>query len=84
VFTAGMLGDALAELGQMAHDAGRVIDVAVYGASCLKGTSQARNATRPAVSCPRPWTGVAERHSRKPESGGHYPRPVCWISNALG
>jgi hypothetical protein len=31
VFTAEMLSDALAELGQMALDAGRVIDVAVYG-----------------------------------------------------
>jgi hypothetical protein len=35
VFTAETLGDALAELGQLAHESGRVIDIAVYGGSCL-------------------------------------------------
>lgn len=44
-FTAEMLGEALAELGQLAHDAGRVIDVAVYGGSCLMLVSNFRVAT---------------------------------------
>jgi hypothetical protein len=45
VFTAEMLGEALVELGQLAHDAGRVIDVAVYGGSCLMLVSNFRVAT---------------------------------------
>jgi hypothetical protein len=44
-FTPEMLGEALAELGQLAHDAGRVIDVAVYGGSCLMLVSNFRVAT---------------------------------------
>lgn len=44
-FTAEMLGEALAELGQLAHEAGRVIDVAVYGGSCLMLVSNFRVAT---------------------------------------
>lgn len=45
VFTGEMLGEALAELGQLAHDAGRVIDVAVYGGSCLMLVSNFRIST---------------------------------------
>jgi hypothetical protein len=45
VFTAEMLSEALVELGQLAHDAGRVIDVAVYGGSCLMLVSNFRVAT---------------------------------------
>ena len=45
VFTADMLGEAFAELGQLAHAAGRVIDVAVYGGSCLMLVSNFRIAT---------------------------------------
>ena len=45
VFTAENLADALNELGQMAHDAGRVIDIAIYGGSCLMLVSNFRVAT---------------------------------------
>jgi hypothetical protein len=45
VFDAGALADALDELGQIAHEAGRVIDVAVYGGSCLMLVSNFRIAT---------------------------------------
>ena len=45
VFTADMLSEAFAELGQLAHAAGRVIDVAVYGGSCLMLVSNFRIAT---------------------------------------
>jgi len=45
VFTPETLGDALTELGQLAHEAGRVIDVAVYGGSCLMLVSNFRIAT---------------------------------------
>jgi hypothetical protein len=45
VFTVEVLGDALAELGQLTPDAGRVIDVAVYGGSCLMLVSNFRIAT---------------------------------------
>ena len=42
VLTPETLGDALNELGQLAHEAGRVIDVAVYGGSCLMLVSNFR------------------------------------------
>jgi hypothetical protein len=45
VFDAGALADALDELGRIAHEAGRVIDVAVYGGSCLMLVSNFRIAT---------------------------------------
>jgi hypothetical protein len=45
VFTAERLGEALHELGQLAYDAGRVIDVAVYGGACLMLVSNFRVAT---------------------------------------
>jgi hypothetical protein len=45
VFDVGALADALDELGQIAHEAGRVIDVAVYGGSCLMLVSNFRIAT---------------------------------------
>ncbi len=45
VFDAGALADALDELGQIAHEAGRVIDAAVYGGSCLMLVSNFRIAT---------------------------------------
>jgi hypothetical protein len=45
VFGAGALADALDELGQIAHEAGSVIDVAVYGGSCLMLVSNFRIST---------------------------------------
>jgi hypothetical protein len=53
VFGAGALADALDELGQIAHEAGSVIDVAVYGGSCLMLVSNFRISTADAdaVSC---------------------------------
>lgn len=45
VFTLEALRDALTELGTLAYDAGRVIDVAVYGGSCLMLVSNFRIAT---------------------------------------
>lgn len=45
LFTAERLGEALNELGQLAHDAGRVIDIAIYGGSCLMLVSNFRIAT---------------------------------------
>jgi hypothetical protein len=45
VFTAEMLEESFGELGQLAHEAGRVIDVAVYGGSCLMLVSNFRVAT---------------------------------------
>jgi hypothetical protein len=45
LFTAETLGEALAELGQLAYAVGRVIDVAVYGGSCLMLVSNFRIAT---------------------------------------
>jgi|HubBroStandDraft_6_1064221.scaffolds.fasta_scaffold532520_2 hypothetical protein len=44
-FTAEHLADAFNELGRLAHDAGRVIDIAVYGGSCLMLVSNFRAAT---------------------------------------
>jgi hypothetical protein len=44
-FTPERLGDALNELGQIAHEAGRVIDIAIYGGSCLMLVSNFRIAT---------------------------------------
>lgn len=44
-FTAEALGDAFDELGRLAHEAGRVVDVAVYGGSCLMLVSNFRIAT---------------------------------------
>jgi hypothetical protein len=44
-FDAEILADALAELGRIAHQAGRVIDVALYGGSCLMLVSNFRLAT---------------------------------------
>ncbi len=45
IFTPGRLGDALNELGQIAYEAGRVIDIAIYGGSCLMLVSNFRVAT---------------------------------------
>jgi hypothetical protein len=45
VFTPERLGDALNELGQAACEAGRVIDIAIYGGSCLMLVSNFRIAT---------------------------------------
>jgi hypothetical protein len=45
IFTADMLGEALTELGQLAHQAGQVIDIAVYGGSCLMLVSNFRVST---------------------------------------
>jgi len=44
-FTPEGLGDALNELGQIAYEAGRVIDIAIYGGSCLMLVSNFRIAT---------------------------------------
>jgi hypothetical protein len=45
IFTPGRLSDALNELGQIAYEAGRVIDIAIYGGSCLMLVSNFRIAT---------------------------------------
>jgi len=45
VFTREQLGEALTELGQIAYDAGRVIDIAIYGGSCLMLASNFRVAS---------------------------------------
>ena len=45
VFTPERLGDALTELGHIAYEAGRVIDIAIYGGSCLMLVSNFRIAT---------------------------------------
>lgn len=45
IFTAERLSEAFRELGQIAYDAGRVIDIAVYGGSCLMLVSNFRVAT---------------------------------------
>jgi hypothetical protein len=45
IFTLERLGDALNELGQIAYEAGRVIDIAIYGGSCLMLVSNFRVAT---------------------------------------
>jgi hypothetical protein len=45
VFTAELLAEAFHELGHLAYDAGRVIDLAVYGGSCLMLVSNFRVAT---------------------------------------
>jgi len=45
IFTAERLGEAFNELGQLAYDAGRVIDLAVYGGSCLMLVSNFRIST---------------------------------------
>jgi hypothetical protein len=45
MFTPECLGDALNELGQIAYEAGRVIDIAIYDGSCLMLVSNFRIAT---------------------------------------
>jgi hypothetical protein len=45
IFTLERLGDALNELGQIAYEAGRVIDIAIYDGSCLMLVSNFRIAT---------------------------------------
>jgi hypothetical protein len=45
VFTREQLGEALSELGQIAYDAGRIIDLAIYGGSCLMLVSNFRFAS---------------------------------------
>jgi hypothetical protein len=45
VFTPERVGDALTELGQIAYEAGRVIDIATYDGSCLMLVSNFRIAT---------------------------------------
>jgi hypothetical protein len=45
IFTSERLGDALNELGQIAYEAGRIIDIAIYGGSCLMLVSNFRIAT---------------------------------------
>ena len=45
VFTPDALRGALTELGKLACDAGRIIDVAIYGGSCLMLVSNFRIAT---------------------------------------
>jgi hypothetical protein len=45
IFTREQLGEALSELGQIAYDAGRVIDIAIYGGSCLMLVSNFRLAS---------------------------------------
>src|SRR5437879_149768 len=45
IFTPKRLGDALNELGRIAYEAGRVIDIAIYGGSCLMLVSNFRIAT---------------------------------------
>jgi hypothetical protein len=46
VFDAELLAEALGELGQIAQRSGRVIDLALYGGSCLMLVSNFRLATR--------------------------------------
>src|SRR5579864_5466478 len=46
IFTAATLGEALGELGRIAYEAGRIIDIAIYGGSCLLLVSNFRLATR--------------------------------------
>ena len=45
IFTPEALGEALTELGQLAYEAGRVVDVAIYGGSRLMLVSNFRIAT---------------------------------------
>ena len=45
VFDADLLADALSELGRLAHQAGRVLDIALYGGSRLMRVSNFRLAT---------------------------------------
>jgi len=45
IFTPERLGEALHEMGQIAYEAGRVIDIAIYGGSCLMLVSNFRIAT---------------------------------------
>jgi hypothetical protein len=45
LFTPARLGSALDELGQLAVEAGRVVDIAVYRGSCLMLVSNFRIAT---------------------------------------
>ncbi len=45
-FDGDIFADALSKLGQVAHEAGRVIDIALYGGSCLMLVSNFRLARR--------------------------------------
>jgi hypothetical protein len=45
LFTAERLSEAFSELGRLAYNAGRVVDVAVYGGSCLMLVSNFRITT---------------------------------------
>ena len=72
------LGDALNELGQIACEAGRVIDIALYGGSCLMLASNFRIATADvdAVAAEDPGQRVEVNVAAVPVSPGDIEGPT--------
>lgn len=81
IFTRERLGDALNELGQIAYEAGRVIDIAVYGGSCLMLVSNFRIATADVDAVAAGDQGFIDRAAR--EIGARRGWPRDWLNDGV-
>jgi hypothetical protein len=81
VFTAEKLSEAFNELGQLAYDAGRVIDVAVYGGSCLMLVSNFRVATADVDAVAAADQGFLDRAAQTIAARRGWPRD--WLNDGV-
>jgi hypothetical protein len=81
VFTAEKLSEAFNELGQLAYDAGRVIDVAVYGGSCLMLVSNFRVATADVDAVAAADQGFLDRAVQTVAARRGWPRD--WLNDGV-
>ena len=81
IFTAETLADAFAELGQLAHESGRVIDIAVYGGSCLMLVSNFRIATADVDAMAAEDQGFLDTAAQTVASRRGWPRD--WLNDGV-
>jgi hypothetical protein len=81
IFTAERLGDALSELGQIAYEEGRVIDIALYGGSCLMLVSNFRIATADVDAVAAEDQGFIDRAAQTIAAHRGWPRD--WLNDGV-
>jgi len=81
VFTAERLREAITELGQLAYDAGRVIDVAIYDGSCLMLVSNFRIATADVDAVAAEDQGFLDNLAQKVAARHGWPRD--WLNDGV-
>jgi hypothetical protein len=81
IFTPERLGDALNELGQIAYEAGRVIDIAIYDGSCLMLVSNFRIATADADAVAAQDQGFIDSAAQTIAARRGWPRD--WLNDGV-